>query len=329
MINRVALKVGLLPFQGGETRLEDDYGIIAQQLVGNIRSTLSRGWWFNSLYGIEITPEDYDEGMGGYSIPYNALKIVPQRFLEGEQPKYMYTSPIVTNDFSMDSVETTTLASSALTFTNNIQYSIQGPTGGAHTQLNLHFRDIADIPTWVHDGTYPNVLVDLTNDVTGVVTRFAFYRYYNPSRSSGYDYTVYLTAIEYQNEIYESLLPIEDQKTILYKAISEDVSEIVASTKSNTLVTIKDEAWDPVNRTFKVDLVVSPETTDYVDLPTEFSEYIVSKTAQDVAPYFGGQVDPNDTARTWYELLRTNADAKPTDNMIDDNPINWMTTRRR
>ena len=194
MVNNVAIRLGLLPFQGGEIRLEDDYGVIAQRLVQVITGTLARGWWFNTKYRVKLTVDDYSEIDEGYTLPYLVISSALPRFGEGDQPSHITT--------------------------------------------------------------------------------------------------------------------------------------VANATRDATILKVLDKNWN-VEKPFEVDLITSPIGQDYDQLPSQFAEYVVSKTAEEISPYFGAAVNPNETDRTWHELLRANADARPTDNMIDDNPINWMTTRRR
>ena len=205
MVNNVAIKLGLQPFQGGEIRLDDDYGVIAQRLVQVITGTLARGWWFNTKYRTRLTSEQYFTDFvipgtstlapPGYILPYLVISWAIPRFGEGQQPASIQTN-----------------------FNND--------------------RDL-------------------------------------------------------------------------------------------TIISVLDEGWDYDANTLEIDLITSPIGADYANLPAQFTEYVVAKTSEELAPYFGAAVNPEDTARTWHELVRAQADYRPPYNMIEDNPINWLTTRRR
>lgn len=94
-----------------------------------------------------------------------------------------------------------------------------------------------------------------------------------------------------------------------------------------TKLVVDDADWNPDN-SFKLDLIVAP-VEDF--LPHEFAEYIVVKTTNQLANIFNVPVekDPNLEARAWYELQRADAYAEQPFNIIEDNPLNWLTTRRR
>lgn len=90
MVNNVALRLGLLPFSGGEDLLEGDYGIITQRLVAIGRSTLARGWWFNTIENYTL-PEGTIDPTTLY-INY-AFSDTPGHVIDAKFPRFQDETP--------------------------------------------------------------------------------------------------------------------------------------------------------------------------------------------------------------------------------------------
>ena len=200
-VNRIALNLGLLPFQGAEVRLEDDYGVIAQKYVHIARATLVRGWWFNTWERYKFTPDDIA---------------------------------------------------------------------------------VSDTP------------------------------YYEISPDDGYP--IQVRPIRFADKDCPQNVIVRPEP-----AISDGVM-------GTPIIQVLDEDWD-LDAEWYATVFVIPTNLDVY--PMAFTEYVIAKATQELAPYFGAATDPQEQYRTWNELLRAHADSHPAHNMIDDNPINWMTTRRR
>lgn len=195
MINDVAIRLGLAPFHGGTSySLDSDYGVIAQRLAHNIRTTASRGWWFNTWRDYEVTPESWDGSLREYVLPYFVLGFEIPRFQEVP-----------------------------------------------HALLLVNRRD--------QDGfSLP------------------------PTLSIG-------------------------------------------------------DGDEPFHTTFRLDLKFL-STTIGDSLPWQFSEFIVVKTANQLANVYGIPPSPESESQAWHALLQADAMSKPVMNAVDDNPITWNTVRR-
>jgi len=94
-----------------------------------------------------------------------------------------------------------------------------------------------------------------------------------------------------------------------------------------TKLVVDDPDWE-ARHPFKVDLTVAP-----VDdrLPFEFSDYIAARVTNMLSAVFNvaSEVNAAYETRAWFDLQRADAVAEKPYNIIDDNPINRHTTRRR
>lgn len=88
------------------------------------------------------------------------------------------------------------------------------------------------------------------------------------------------------------------------------------------------DAGDPFEQEFLAE-VVRFLPWDASGIPVEFTRYLVERTSNALANFFGVPQRNEEEGRAWFELQRENADKSETLNTIDDNPYNYLTTRRR
>lgn len=77
---------------------------------------------------------------------------------------------------------------------------------------------------------------------------------------------------------------------------------------------------------FTVDQV---EYLPIIDCPPEYQRYLVARTVNALANFFGVPVNNDTELEAWAALLRANADHAETHNTIEGNPYNYRISRRR
>lgn len=296
IVNNVAMRLGLAPYTGGEVQLDSDYGIIAQKLTSNIKSCLARGWWFNTIHDYELTPNDWVQETNSYRLPFKAIKASARRFQHQQPTNYRVNPTPIADELTLPVAGSSSIGSGS---------DSEGPFRSLSLLVqNISVDDVPDADLLVIE-TPSGTIRGQIRTLEAVPVQLGEDTIVNVS------VTVRLTTEE-------------DAWWVAHVTVGSNQPVIFTQNLGLSAVTIRDKEWVPPVR-FYLDLTTRPEDEE---LPQTFWDYIETKTAAELAPVYGTGLDQEGLGRAWHELLSEHAASAATLNMIDNNLLNWQTTRR-